>query len=301
MIMRIRTGEVRIYNPQLSTDKKTQSIVSYTFFYPQTKIDFHISKLDKARPDQCFIKLYGVSKDTYGILRDTSNRGFSEIQKVELLMGFDGSNNVIYSGSVSRSEYSFESGSQTLTIFIDQNNAKYSFMNKAISIANPTTLDVAMTSLSREYDYTVTYGKGIVASSLYVGRTCITGSVKTALAAILPKGYSYYINISNVHIYKDVVERGAEIILTQNTGLLSFPKKQIKYSKEGQQEVKYMIQSNIIPYIESGAIIQIPMGDTWYSMIDTGRYNKFVVGEYVTNFNNHLGMTEMECVAYGGK
>lgn len=279
--MKVRTGEVIIYS--VGKEKNAE----YTYKFPDTRIDFKISQVDTDAPDACFVKIYGVSRETYGVFKPTGKGEYDKNYRVDITYGYDNDNEVVYSGTVTRVTYAFEYGAQVMTILLSHDFEKFSKVDKTVSTNEKTTIGEAMSILGEKYGYRVTFADD-VNTSVVVGRISYTGALRESISGVLPSKYKYYIDEHKIHVFykKKYIQR--EITLCMDNGLLSFP-------TEDTDQEKFRIKSILIPFVESGMIVKVPIDDNWYSLVDTKRYRSFVVGNYTSTFSNNLGTTEMEC------
>ncbi|MGL5049650.1 MAG: hypothetical protein ACRC6E_03345 [Fusobacteriaceae bacterium] len=289
--MKIRKVIVKVYNSEITsvngTTAKTKEAV-YTFFYPEARIEFMISQTDTEQPDNCSVKIFGVSKETFSLFDNVRGKKYNDVQRVEIYYGYDGELSLVFSGVVSRAIYQFANGSQIMTILLSKNNRQFTNMIKAISMKSKQTMKTAINTIAKEYGYSVTYGNDGDFESLSIGRFCYTGSVRSALKHVLPKGYSYYINESAIHVYHVDKSVANEMKIWNESGLLEYP------TEDSKQE-KTTIKTILIPMVESGMKIKIPIDDVWFSDTDTGKYKTYVVKNYVSSFANGIGTTEFEC------
>lgn len=289
--MKIRRVVVKIFQEQT---KRIHSQIdevketAYTFSYPETKMDFMVSQTETDQPDGCFVKIYGVSKETYALFSSVKNKKIDDTQKIEVHYGYDSELSLVFSGTIDRATYSFSDGAQILTLLISKNARKFVNVKKPISTNESQTIKSALEIIGKEYGYTVRFGSGDTFGSVSIGRFCHTGTVKSALKSVLPAEYGYYINENEIYVYHKDNSTPREITIWSQNGLLAYP------TEDSKQE-KTTIKTILIPNVESGMKINIPVDDIWFSPINTGKYRTYVVGNYVSSFQGGIGTTEFEC------
>lgn len=259
----------------------------FTYNYPDTNIMFKVSQTDSEAPDNCFIKLSGVSKETYSVFNTTANKQYVGTQRVEVYYGYDEDLSLVFSGTIDRAVYSFDGGSQSLMLLVTKNARKFSNMVKSVSLSGKQSLTTAITNICLEYGYNYSFSNGNF-DSISVGRYCMTGTFDEAMRAVLPKDYGFYTKEYDVFIYHKEKAVPNEIFISPENGLLAYP------TEDSKQE-KTTIKTILIPNIESGMKINVPIDDYWFSATDTGVYKKYVVNNYTSSFQNGIGTTEFEC------
>jgi len=296
MVMKVRKVTLVIYkqsklikNPETGVSTPSDSVLyeSYRFSYPETKIDFKISSTEKKDPSACLFKIYGVSKDTYSLFKPSKTGDYENTQYVYIYHGYDDNQDLVYSGILNRVIYAFDNGSQTITGLLGQDSNKVVNQSKSISLSRKTTLSEVLDLIGNKYGYYIKKGEGIE-DSMVGSRFTYVGDVIGCLDALLPKEYSYTIKINNIYVYKTSMSFFTEITLYPENGLLSFP-------TEDSKGEKVAIKSILIPKIDTGFIVKIPIDGDFYSKTDTGKYRKFSVLKYSTAFTSGKGITEMEC------
>lgn len=280
-----RTVTKRIHS-QIEESKTNESI--YTFSYPETEISFKVSQTDTNSPDNCFVKISGVSTNTYSVFDTEKNKKYNGTQRVDVFYGYDDDLSLVFSGTIDRVTYAFENGAQSIMMLITKNSRKFNKMIKSVSMSGSQTLKSAVDEICKTHGYTAKYGAGNF-ESIGVGKVCITGTIKDGLKSILPSGYDYYCKEDEVFVYSlENTKVTREIVFHSKNGLLAFP-------TEDSNQKATTIKTILVPNIESGMVIKIPVDDVWYSFDDTGVYKEYVVKNYSSSFGNGIGVSEFEC------
>ena len=282
--MKIRTASIMISKE--SSESKTLDDV-YKFTYPEVKMEFKVSQADTDKPDACMFKIYGVSKETYKLFKIPKKGKYNKNQRVEITFGYDRDESLVYSGIIDRVIYSFENGSQILTVLINKDMNKFINMSSSISTKEKVTLGTALDLICKAYSYDILLEKS-VNKTISVGKLSYSGNVEGALKSVLSKRYNYYIDQDFIRVFSLNSSVYREIVLSMDNGLL-------KYPTEDSKGKKVSIKSVLIPSLEAGVVIKIPVDDDWFASTDTGVYRSFTIGRYSTSFSNGLGVSEMEC------
>lgn len=280
--MKTRRVIVNVYQ-----DGKSGGEYSYTFSYPEANITFRVAQTDSEAPDNCFVKIDGVDKKTYAIFDNAKNKEYTGVQRVEVYYGYDEDLSLVFSGTVDRVMYLFNGGSQTLMMNVTKNSRKFSNMVKPISLSGVQTIRTAVDNICRQFEYTAKYGEGDF-DSISIGRYCSTTTFKNAIKSVLPADFGFYTKEKEVFIYHKDKSVPNEIKIWSENGLLAYP------TEDSKQE-KTTIKTILIPNIESGMKIKIPIDDIWFSPVDTGTYKTYVVENYSSSFQGGIGVTEFEC------
>lgn len=280
--MKIRRVVVNIYQ-----DGKQGGEYTYTFSYPETNISFKVSQTDSEAPDNCFVKIDGVSRETYGIFNTEANKKYSGVQRVEVYYGYDENLSLVFSGTIDRVSYLFNGGSQTLMMLVTKNTRKYNNNIKSISMSGNQTIKSAVDTICKTFDYQVSYGEGDF-ESISAGKVCSTGNIRKALSECLPDGFGFYANETTIFVYHKDRRVPNEATFWPQNGLLAFP-------TEDSKGEATTIKTTLVPNVESGMVIKIPVDEYWYSFIDTGVYKSYVVNSYSSEFQNGIGTTTFEC------
>lgn len=260
----------------------------YTFSYPETRIEFTVSQNDKERPDNCLVKIFGISKETYAIFDAKKNAGYVDNQRVEVYYGYDSDLQLVFSGTIDRVIYQFDSGAQTLTMLVTKNTRKFAMMKKTVSMNGEQTIKSAALQIGKTYGYDIKFSDSGNFDSVSIGRVSVTGSFEKAMKSILPKDYGFYTNETGCFIYHKDKSVAREITVWMQNGLLNYP------TEDSKQE-STTIRTILIPSVESGMKINIPIDEYWFSPVDTGKYKTYVVKNYSSTFRNGIGTTEFEC------
>lgn len=284
VIVKVHQEQTKRIASQIDEVKET----AYTFSYPETKIEFTVSQTDTEQPDGCYVKIYGISKETHSLFTSLKKKGYSETQKIEVFYGYDSELSLVFSGVVDRALYGFDGGQQILSLMITKNARKFTEAKKTVSINGQQAMRQVLQSIAKEYGYKIEFSKDEGFDSISTGRFSHTGTVRDALRSALPSGYSYYINEDSIFVYGKDMSVANEITVWFQNGLLSYP------TEDSKQE-KTTIKTILIPNIESGMVINIPVDDIWFSSVDTGKYKRYVVKNYVSSFSNGIGTSEFEC------
>ncbi|MGL5713868.1 MAG: hypothetical protein ACRCX2_12670 [Paraclostridium sp.] len=280
--MLTRRVVVNIYQSENSGNE-----AMYTFTYPETNIMFRVAQTESDSPDNCFIKIDGISKETYGIFNTEKNKKYIGTQRVEVYYGYNSDLSLVFSGTVDRVMYLFNGGSQTLMMNISKNARKFNNMKRSISLSGEQTIKSAVDNICREFGYSVSYGAGNF-DSINIGNVSYTGNFKRAMTNYLPKEYGFYTKENDVFVYSKDKFVPREIVVWPENGLLAYP------TEDSKQE-KTAIKTTLFPAVESGMKVNIPVDDMWFSDTDTGVYKSYLVRNYVSVFQNGIGTTDFEC------
>lgn len=283
MKMKIRRAVVNI-----TQDKSSGGNIIYTFSYPEVKLDFKVSQTDTEQPDNCLVRIYGVDRKTHNIFNIEKNKGYIDTQRVEVFYGYDEDLELVFSGTIDRVIYSFDNGAQVLTLLITKNTRRFLNMKRSISMLEPQTIASAVNYTCYTFGYKPILADDDKLSSISVGRVCATGTLYDVLREILPDGYDFYIGEDTVYVYGEDKSISSSVTLYSQNGLLSFPTSDTK-------EEKTSIKCVLLPGVESGMQIKIPIDEDWYTFEDTGTYKTFIVRNYSSVFQNGIGVTELEC------
>lgn len=280
--MKIRRVLVNIYQDQKSGEQYT-----YIFKYPETNIMFRVAQVESEAPDNCFVKISGIDKQTYAIFNAEKNKQYTGTQRVEVYYGYDDELSLVFEGTIDRVVYTFDGGSQTLMMMITKNSRKFSNMVKPVSISGKQSIRDAVVNICREFGYVPGFGEGEY-DTISAGRYCATGTFDSAMRSVLTKDYGFYTKENEVFIYHKDKSVAREVTVWSENGLLAYP------TEDSKQE-KTTIKTALMPNIESGMKINVPIDDVWFSPYDTGTYKTYVVENYVSVFQNGIGTTEFEC------
>ncbi len=266
----------------------------YEFNYPETSIEFRVNYSEEDTPSSSLVKIYGADRNTFSLLKTPQKGDYSKVQYVEIYYGYDDNLELVYRGVVNRTMYAFENGNQTLTFLIDHNTNKFFNLAKTISFADKTSLGEALNIVKSKYEYNV-YASGEINKGISIGRFSFVGTVGDCLKEFLPKDYGYKIDVNDIYVYKKSKEKAryydstlTDIVLSMDSGLLSYP-------TFDSNEEKVSIKSTLLPSVEAGVTIKVPVDEVWFIPEDKGMYRSFSVLKYNTSFQNGLGTTEMEC------
>ena len=268
-------------------DQKSGEEFQYTFNYPDANIMFRVSQTESDSPDNCFVKINGIDKKTYAVFSSAKNNKYTGTQRVEIYYGYDEDMSLAFSGTIDRVIYTFDGGSQTLMMLVTKNKRKFSNMTKAVSLSGKQSIKSAIENICREYGYTSKFGEGEFAS-ISVGRYCGTGTFDNAIRSVLPKDYGFYTKENEIFVYHKDKSVPNEITVWPQNGLLAYP------TEDSKQE-KTTIKTILMPNIESGMKLKVPIDDIWFSQVDTGTYKTYVVNNYTSVFQNGIGTTDFEC------
>ncbi|MGL5051239.1 MAG: hypothetical protein ACRC6E_11550, partial [Fusobacteriaceae bacterium] len=162
--MKIRRVIVKVYQSEIENQKvekvgntttTTTNVKEaiYQFLYPETRLDFTVMQTDKENPDGCFVKIYGVSRDTYSLFDNVRTKKYTNVQKVEIYYGYDDDLSLAFTGSIDRVIYEFANGEQVLTLLLSKNARKFTNASKSISMKEKQTIKSAMSAIAKEYEY----------------------------------------------------------------------------------------------------------------------------------------------------
>ncbi|MGL5803121.1 MAG: hypothetical protein ACRCX7_11105 [Cetobacterium sp.] len=280
--MKSRKVIVNVYQ-----DAKSGGEYTYTFNYPDSNIMFKVSQTDSENPDNCFIKISGIDKRTYSIFNTEKNSQYTGTQRVEVYYGYDSDLSLAFSGTIDRAVYTFDGGSQTLMLLVTKNTRKFANMIKSVSLSGKQTISDAVSNICREFGYKYKFGEGDF-SSVSIGRFCATTTFSDAMKSVLPKDYGFYTKENEVFIYHKDKSVPNEIVVWSQNGLLAYP------TEDSKQETT-TIKTILMPNIESGMKIKVPIDEYWFSPVDTGTYKTYIVNNYNSVFQNGIGTTEFEC------
>lgn len=287
------TATVKIYGITSIHDTTVNTIARYTFSFPDCYLEFKISDIEKESPNACYIKIYGISKDTYKLFDDKKFAKFYAKQNAEIYVGYDGTEELVYSGTVSRVKYNFNFGEQSMEILLDKNSKKFKDIIKSTCLRTPMSLFDAVSIICAKYGYKLLCPEMPLFKSILIKPTTVEGSLQDCLKSIVGNSGSYYVDTDTIILYSKFKEVTSIYNLTFENGLISLPSLDTK--KENDDEV-YRIKSTLIPSMKVGAIIGVPIDSTGdYTSDFTGMFEYFVVREYVSTFSSNSMTTEMEC------
>ena len=265
------------------TDKNAQ----VQFMYPDTNITFRVVSDSEEEPASCLITISGVSRDTYMIFDTEQNKKYFGTQRVEVKYGYDDEMSLVFTGTVDRAIYSFDNGKQTLTLLVTRNKRKFNKQIKSISVVGKQSLKSVLGIIAKEYGYKLTFGKGDF-DSISAGRCAFTGTIRDILKEVLPKDYGYYITETDLYVYYVDKSVPSEMTIWYENGLLAYPTEDSKHENT-------TIEMILIPNMEVGMKIRIPVMNGWYAQTDTGSYKTYVVKNFSSDFMNGLGKTHVTC------
>lgn len=289
-------GEEKVTNEQSGKKEEVPVVVSFTF--PETYLEFRIADIESDIPNLCSLRLYGVSRNTYSMFANKNFAKYGTQQFVEIYVGYNRDEELVYRGTVSRVRYQFDFGKQYMEILLDHNMKKYAVQRKSICIATQATAYDAVNVLCKEFGYKLLCNNIDDLKKVRLKNITFNGNLKQCLSQVLNKTMNYYIDNDNVVIYTSDKSLKKIYRLTFDNGLKTYPTLDTNKINEGES---YSIKHKIIPSIRNGDIIEIPIGDDGlFAKVDTGRYQKYVVQEYTTTFSPENDSTEMECVKING-
>lgn len=289
-------GEQREYNYSTKTEESQPVIITFTF--PETYFEFKISEIESDRPNTCYLRIYGVSRETYSLFHNKNFAKWGTEQFVEIYSGYDRDEELVYRGTISRVRYSFDFGHQYMEVLLDQNMKKYAVQKKSICINRQTTVYEAVNILCTEFGYKLLCNNEDDLKSIQLKNITFNGNLRQCLAQVLNKKMNYYVDNDNVVIYTKDSNLEKRFRLIFDNGLKSYPVLDTNKLDEGEF---YTIKHKLIPSIRSGDIIEIPIGkDGLFASFDSGKYEEYVVQEYNSTFSPENDMTEMECVKRNG-
>lgn len=300
-VFKLRTATVKINgivpydDNELKGDKQ---YALYTFTYPECHFEFKISQIESNSPNTCYLKIYGVSQDTYKLFETKQFATMSQQQMVEIYCGYDGDEELVYSGTISRVRYHFDFGSQYMEILLDQNIKKAKEQKHSLCIQRNTTLYEALNIVCKRFGYKLICNNQGDFEAINILPVTLEGNIRDCLSMLLNKKMSYYIDMNNIIIYSSNKQIKKEYKLLFENGLIGYPTLDTGKLDEGE---KYTIKHKLIPSLRVGSVINIPVGDDGlFSSVDTGKYVKYKVEEFVSTFSTSKDMTEMECVKIDG-
>lgn len=257
------------------------------FSYPQCQLEFKVSQTENSKPANCYIQVDGVSTETYAIFDKEKNKGYTENQTVEVYYGYDDDMELVFEGTIDRVIYKFNGGSQSLMMTVSNNARKFSSEIKPISLNGKQTIKSSVESICGQYGYKPTFGDGDF-SFTWFGRYGNVGTFEETIQQVLPANFTYTIRGDEIYFSERGKENPKELVLHTQNGLLEYPTEDSK-GKANQ------IKSILLPEIEVGHVINVPIDEYWFAKTNTGIYRRYTVDHYTHEFKNGLGVTSMEC------
>lgn len=292
-VFKQRTATVRIYGITDFDQDGKDELAIYTFTFPECYFEFKISQIESDSPNSCYLKIPGISKDTYKIFEEKQFAKYGKNQIVEIFCGYDGDEEMVYRGTVSRVRYHFDFGAQWMEVILDQNMKKYRVQKHSICIQKPTTVYEAVSIVCKTFGYRFECLNQDDFQSINIRPMTFEGNIKQCLDSILNKHMSYYVDIDNVVTFSKNKSISKSYTLLFDNGLIAYPILDTSKLEDGDI---YNIRHKIIPSIAVGSVIKIPVGeDGLFTDVDTGKYVEYIVEEFVSSFSPTQDITEMEC------
>ena len=293
MSLKKRTCTLKIYQPEDSYDKSRNTLALYSFRFPECYMEFKISQIDSDAPNNCYVKLFGISTDTYKIFEDSRFKKFGTKQIVEISIGYDREEEIIYSGTLSRVRYNFNYGQQVMELLLNQDIEKYKIQRHSFCISRETSVYEALQTICSMYGYSLECLDKDVFKNVRLKPTTLEGSFENCLNTILNKNMYYNIDESKLTVYSTTKPSGMEYKLGFNSGLISYPTLDTGKIDDGDY---YTIKHKIIPSLKLNSTILIPIDKYGlFSPIDTGVYERFVVEQFVSTFSPTQDVVDIEC------
>lgn len=305
-IFKQRTASVRIYGITDFDSDGIDELAIYTFTFPETFFEFTISQIETDSPNSCYLKIFGISRDTYKIFEEAKFKKYEQEQICEIYYGYDRDEDLVYRGTISRVTYNFNLGEQYVEFILDQNMKKFQTQKHSICIQRQSTVYEALNIVCKEFGYKLYCMNEEILNSITIAPTTLEGNMSKCLSSLLNNKSSFYVDGNTMITFpkdKGVIEnadktaRRTYILLVIN-GLKSYPV--LDTGKTDSVDI-YKITNKILPGISPGDIIKVPIADDGlFSPIDTGKYEEYVVQEFVSKFSSSQDSTEMECVKKSG-
>lgn len=290
--LQLRTCTLKIYQPSTSYSGSKATTEIYTFTFPECYMEFRISQIDSDSPNSCYAKIYGISKDTYKLFQDSLFKKYNMKQIVEISIGYDRQEEVIYSGTLARVRYLFNSGQQIMEMLLNQDMEKYRIQRHSFCIQKNTNVYEALDVLCKMYGYTFVCLDEEVFKNTNIVASTFEGTFENCLKIILNKNMKYIIDEQTLIVYSKTIPDKKQYKLLFDNGLITYP----ALDTNNDEDDVYIIKHKLIPTMSVDAIIYIPVdNDGLFSEIDTGVYEKFVVDEFVSTFSPIQDLTEMQC------
>lgn len=305
-VFKQRTATVRIYGIEDFDKNGTDELAIYSFTFPECFIEFTVSQIETDAPNSCYLKIFGISKDTYKIFEEGKFKKYNKQQICEIYCGYDRNEELLYRGNITRVLYNFNLGEQYIEFILDQNMKKYKTQRHSICIQRQTNVYEALNIVCKKFGYILECRNEDVLKSLSIAPITLEGNVEKCLGSILNKKASYYVDANKIITFgvdkgvilnKDATPRRIYTLLCNN-GLRSYP---VLDTNKTDTEDRYKITNKILPGISAGDVVKIPISeDGLFSDIDTGKYVEYIVQEFTSRFTNNQDSTEMECVKRNG-
>lgn len=305
-ILKRRTASVRIYGITDFDSDGVDELAIYTFTFPECFFEFNISQIESDSPNSCYLKIYGVSRDTYKIFEEAKFKKYNKEQICEIYYGYDRDEEVVYRGTISRVSYRFNFGEQYIEFILDQNMKKFHTQRHSLCIQRQSTVYEAINIVCKEFGYKFECINRDELSSMTLAPVTIEGNFRQCIECLLNKNSSFYIDNATLITFgktNKIIENADKTAkriytLTVDNGLKAYP---LMDTGKTDDVDTYKIVNKLLPGISPGDIIKIPISDDGlFSPIDTGKYEEYIVQEFVSKFSSSQDSTEMECVKKNG-
>lgn len=291
--LRKRTATVKIYGFDDANAVANKDYAVFTFTYPETFMYFKISGVDNEAPNSCYIRIYGISKDTYTKFENQNFKQFNITQKCDIYIGYDKEEELVWNGVVSRVKYDFNFGQQYIEILLTQSTSKFHIQKHSICIQKETNVYEAIGILCDNFGYKFQCQNIDDFQNLTLKPTTLEGNFRQCLADLLNGKMAYYVDNDTLITYSTDSYIRKEYILLFDNGLVTYPILDTGKLDEGDV---YTITHKVIPSMRAGARIKIPVDIQGnYAPINTGQYVTFEVDEFITEFSNTNDSTVMKC------
>lgn len=293
MTWKKRTATLRIFGFESLEKQQAEEAIVFSFTFPETYMEFRISDIDNDSPNACYVKIYGISKETYKMFENKKFEKFKEGQKCDIYLGYDRDEELLWNGVVSRVKYEFSFGQQYMEILLTQNMSKFHIQRHSICIQRETNTYEALGILCEQFGYRFECQNIEDFQNITLRPITLEGNFKECLKDLLNNKMGYYVDNDTLITYSTNKYIKKEYILLFNNGLIAYPTLDTGKIDEGDF---YVIKHKAIPSMRKGARVKIPIdehGD--YSVDDTGKYVTFEVEEYLTSFGETADSTEMKC------
>ena len=296
--MKQATATVVIYGITDFDKDGVEDVVRFTFTYPECHFEFRVSDIESESPSACYLKIPGISKQTYSLFEDKRFAKYGKNQIVEIYFGYDREEELVYRGVVSRVRYHFDFGAQWMELLLDKNMKKFKTQKHSICIQRQSNIFEALSIICDAYGYTFECPDAQDLKSIQIAPTTFEGNMEDCLKTVIGNKMSYYVDMDKIVVYSKTKSINVSYILLFSNGLIAYPVLDTNKLEDGEI---YSIKHRIMPGIKVGSILKMPVdknGD--YSENDTNSYEEYIVREYVTNFSSSQMITEMECEKRNG-
>jgi hypothetical protein len=283
-----RTGEVRILGMKSLNSTSSSSTTLYTFYFPDTHIEFKISSVSSEKTNGCSVKIFGVSRETTALFDYDKIKSFGLLQNVEILTGVNGVNRLIYTGTINKVRYKFNNRNPYMELILDQNLKKFSIQEINEVFKGEIKATEAVRRICDLAGFKFDSSNLNVFEDFIVSNLTVKGTFEECLRQIIGSKLNFYLLDDTIKLYGSDKKGRVEFFLNFDNGLQLYP--------EQEDDETYSIQSKLLPGIESGSVIRIPI-DKYGRVTDFSSeyYLNLVVDKYEHFFNEMTDATKLEC------